>query len=77
MADSGVVVNNFLGEGTTYLVGDMYANPFIESSAELIIFDITGDGHSTINGYTEIFGPESDFILANRHGISINGGGLY
>ena len=42
-------------------------NPFFDSQmADMIIFDVRGSSETSIVGYTEVFGQQSDFILSNK-----------
>ncbi len=75
--NGGVIINNGTHSGTSVLGGQMYKNPYFEgNSADIVLFEVTGQNKSNISGYTEVFGDRADFILANPNGLSINGAGF-
>ncbi|MCJ2164789.1 MULTISPECIES: DUF637 domain-containing protein [unclassified Pseudodesulfovibrio] len=73
----GVVINNSTGVGVSQLGGALASNPnFNGRAASTILNEVTGNGRSNIQGFTEIFGQAANYILANPNGISVNGGGF-
>ncbi len=74
--ERGVVINNSIETGRSKLAGLVNGNSNLKNSAQIIIAEVSGSEKSNIEGYTEIFGNEADFILANPNGIYINGAGF-
>lgn len=75
----GVVINNSIKDGRSQLGGVLYGNPNLitgQNSANVVLFEVTGTNKSQLQGYTEMFGHSAEFILANPHGIVVNGAGF-
>jgi len=73
----GVILNNAVAPGVSQLGGALAPNANLGgTAASTILNEVTGNGRSSIQGYTEIFGQSANYILANPNGISINGGGF-
>lgn len=73
---SGVVINNNRYSGTVDGLGHVSANPHLSESAETVLFEVTGNGRSLLNGISTIVGDQARFILANPNGITCNGCGF-
>ncbi len=74
--ERGVVINNSTKTGRSKLAGLVDGNYNLTNNAQIIIAEVSGSEKSNIRGYTEIFGKEADFILANPNGIYVNGAGF-
>ena len=73
----GVIINNGIAPGISQLGGALAPNANLGgNAASTILNEVTGNGRSSLLGYTEIFGVSANYILANPNGISINGGGF-
>jgi filamentous hemagglutinin len=73
----GLILNNSTATGLSVLGGALCGNPNYQGrAAVLVINEVAGGRGSRLSGYTEIFGPAADFILANPNGISCNGAGF-
>ncbi|MCT7313270.1 hemagglutinin [Ralstonia sp. CHL-2022] len=78
--DSGVglVMNNSLTGGGTFLGGSVAGNPNLASSgpASTILTQITGTAPVRINGTVEVFGAPASVIFAAPSGIFLSGAGF-
>ncbi len=73
----GVVMNNSRGIGRSQLAGTILGNPKLNGgAARIILAEVVGGSPSRLEGYTEIFGQQAEYILANPYGISCNGCGF-
>ncbi len=73
----GVVINNSQSIGQSQLSGALMGNPNLAGrSASLIVNEVTGGRPSQLRGYTEIFGQQAEYVLANPYGITCNGCGF-
>ncbi len=73
----GAVINNSPVTGTSALGGMVYGNPSLQGgTARLIINEVTGGSRSSLQGTTEIFGRQAEYILANPNGITCDGCGF-
>ncbi|MHA1549994.1 MAG: filamentous hemagglutinin N-terminal domain-containing protein, partial [Alphaproteobacteria bacterium] len=74
----GVVINNSTEVGVSQLAGAMYNNPLFQNglAASTIVSYVTGTNESRLNGFTEIFGQNANYIMANPNGITCNGCGF-
>lgn len=77
---SGVILDNSTAiSGNSVLGGSIYGNPNLPqngSGASIILNEVTGVGKSNLLGYTEIFGQQVEYILANPNGIACQGCGF-
>lgn len=70
----GVILNNSQTLDRSQLGGMVLGNPNLRANAaRLIINEVTGRNRSLLEGPTEIFGRQADYILANPNGIKVNG----
>ncbi len=77
--ENGVVLNNSINAGNSQLAGSIYGNPNFNSgepTASIILNQVTGVGRSNLLGYTEIFGSQAEYILANPNGVTCSGCGF-
>lgn len=73
----GVIINNSVTPGISQLGGALVPNVNLGgNAASTILNEVTGTGRTSIQGHTEIFGQQANYVLANPNGISINGGGF-
>ena len=73
----GAVINNSPVTGTSALGGMVYGNPNLQGgAARLIVNEVTGGSRSSLQGTTEIFGRQAEYILANPNGITCDGCGF-
>ena len=75
----GTILNNSASGGTaqlgnTAVVGN--SNITAGSEADLILFQVTGNSGSDLEGTIEVFGEEAGLIIANPNGIICNGCGF-
>ncbi|WP_168157075.1 filamentous hemagglutinin N-terminal domain-containing protein, partial [Roseibium sp. TrichSKD4] len=78
VGQQGVVLNNSRTIGTSQLGGAMLNNPNLGSGPEanLILNEVTSANPSLLEGATEVFGGNAQYILANPNGITCNGCGF-
>ena len=79
VGEKGAVMNNSNEDfGKSVLAGVLLANSNLNGTegAHLILNEVTGGHPSDLQGYTEIFGREAEYILANPYGISCAGCGF-
>ncbi|MBN2675863.1 MAG: hemagglutinin repeat-containing protein, partial [Alphaproteobacteria bacterium] len=74
----GVVINNSTETGISQLAGAMYNNPLFQggNTASTIVSYVTGTNQSRLDGFTEIFGSQANYIMANPNGITCAGCGF-
>ncbi|WP_247538246.1 beta strand repeat-containing protein [Ralstonia pseudosolanacearum] len=74
----GLVMNNSLTGGGTFLGGSVSGNPNLASSgpASTIITQVTGTAPIRINGTVEVFGAPASVIFAAPAGIYLAGAGF-
>jgi len=73
----GMILNNADKEVKTELAGYIYGNENLrDGSASLILNEVSGTSRSRLNGYLEVAGTSADVIVANPHGITVNGAGF-
>ena len=79
VSEQGLIVNNSRHVVVdTQIAGLVARNRNLDSgiAANLIITEVTGKDRTSINGYVEVAGQRADLVVANRNGISVNGGGF-
>lgn len=74
----GLILNNSKTVGRSVLGGQILGNPNLKdgNNARLILNEVTGNNGSLLEGHTEIFGSQAEYILANPNGITCNGCGF-
>ena len=75
----GTILNNSASGGTAQLGNTAVtgnSNITADSEADLILFQVTTNNDSTLEGKIEVFGAEAGVIIANPNGISCNGCGF-
>ncbi|ANH74766.1 filamentous hemagglutinin family outer membrane protein [Ralstonia insidiosa] len=74
----GLVLNNSLTGGGTFLGGNVAGNPNLVSSgpASTILTQVTGTAPIRINGTVEVFGTPASVIFAAPAGIYLQGAGF-
>ena len=74
----GLVINNQNENKISQLAAMVGPNPNLikRESAKLIINEVNGTQKSQLDGYTEVLGPKTEYILANPNGITCNGCGF-
>ena len=74
---NGLVFNNSLVNGHSFLAGQLLANPALGGrSASVILNEVTGASDSDLNGLMEVFGDKANIIIANPNGITCDGCGF-
>lgn len=78
---TGQVLNNAAQSVTqlsvmTELAGKIMTNANLNTSAKVILNEVTGANRSALNGYIEVAGAKADVILANPYGITCSGCGF-
>lgn len=69
----GVILNNSLEGGQTFLAGQVEKNSNLKKEANLIISEVTSSNPSSINAPIEVLGKKADLIFANENGFNLNG----
>lgn len=73
----GQVLNNSGLASTSILAGPVAGNPMLgNSSARMILNEVTTANQSALNGTIEIAGKRADLVIANPNGITVNGAGF-
>ncbi|WP_266158480.1 hemagglutinin repeat-containing protein [Dyella silvatica] len=74
----GLILNNSGAITSTKLAGFIYGNTNLpnDTSARLILNEVTSTLPSQLNGMIEVAGRAADVIIANPNGIAVNGGGF-
>lgn len=65
----GIIINNSPYGDVVEGLGSVKANPNLNKSASAILFEITGDDGSELNGVITIFGEPAQLIITNPNGI--------
>lgn len=78
---TGQVLNNAAQSASqlsvmTELAGKIMTNANLNTSAKVILNEVTGANRSALNGYIEVAGGKADVILANPYGITCSGCGF-
>lgn len=78
---TGQVLNNAAQSASqlsvmTELAGKIMTNANLNTSAKVILNEVTGTNRSALNGYIEVAGAKADVILANPYGITCSGCGF-
>ncbi|MFC3680684.1 two-partner secretion domain-containing protein, partial [Bacterioplanoides pacificum] len=74
---NGLVFNNSLSNGDSYLAGRLAANPALGGrSASTILNEVTSQNNSELKGVMEVFGDKANIIIANPNGITCDGCGF-
>ena len=79
VSEQGLIINNNPNVvADTEIAGLIVRNRNLDNgiAANLIITEVTGKNRTNINGYVEIAGKRADLVMANRNGITVNGGGF-
>ena len=79
VSEQGLILNNNPHVvADTQIAGLVARNRNLDKSgsANLIVTEITGKNRTNINGYVEVAGDRADIVMANRNGITVNGGGF-
>ena len=79
VSEQGLIINNNPHVvADTEIAGLIVRNRNLDNgiAANLIITEVTGKNRTNINGYVEIAGKRADLVMANRNGITVNGGGF-
>lgn len=71
-ADTGVILNNSTTSAQTYLAGQISSNPHLQTSANIIVNEVTGTNASNLGGIIEVAGQKADVVIANPNGIIVN-----
>ncbi|WP_121975797.1 two-partner secretion domain-containing protein, partial [Acinetobacter stercoris] len=73
----GVVLNNSRGGAKSVIVGNVAANPFLNTGeARVILNEVNSTAATQFLGNLEVAGQRADVIIANPSGIVVNGGGF-
>ncbi|MEJ5138573.1 MULTISPECIES: DUF637 domain-containing protein [Acinetobacter] len=73
----GVVLNNSRNGAGSVIVGQVGANPYLQTGeARVILNEVNSSAASQFRGNLEIAGQRADVIIANPSGINIQGGGF-
>ncbi|MGR2923177.1 filamentous hemagglutinin N-terminal domain-containing protein, partial [Acinetobacter sp. 1125_18A] len=73
----GVVLNNSRNGASSVIVGQVGANPYLQTGeARVILNEVNSSLASKFKGNLEIAGQRADVIIANPSGINIQGGGF-
>lgn len=73
----GVVLNNSRGGAGSVIVGQVGANPYLQTGeARVILNEVNSPTASRFEGNLEVAGQRADVIIANPSGINIEGGGF-
>ena len=78
---TGQVLNNAAQSASqlsvmTELAGKIMTNANLNTSAKVILNEVTSANRSALNGYIEVAGAKADVILANPYGITCSGCGF-
>lgn len=78
---SGQVLNNAMQTPSqltvmTELAGKIMTNANLNTSAKVILNEVTGTSRSALNGHIEVAGAKADVIIANPYGITCSGCGF-
>ncbi|MBL0320013.1 MAG: hemagglutinin repeat-containing protein [Alphaproteobacteria bacterium] len=78
VGNEGLIVNNSASSGMSTIGSIVVGNGNLTSGneARIIINEVTGTNPSSLQGPTEIFGREAEYVVANPNGISCNGCGF-
>ncbi|MBL0319877.1 MAG: filamentous hemagglutinin N-terminal domain-containing protein [Alphaproteobacteria bacterium] len=78
VGNEGLIVNNSASSGISTIGSIVVGNGNLTSGneARIIINEVTGTNPSSLQGPTEIFGREAEYVVANPNGISCNGCGF-
>ncbi|WP_232487598.1 C80 family cysteine peptidase [Burkholderia ubonensis] len=68
----GVVLNNSTTPGVSQIGGLAMQNPNLSQPARAALLEVTQQ-RSTLQGTLEAFGGKLDVLVANQHGVTING----
>lgn len=69
----GAVLNNTINNVNSQLAGQITANANLNNkAADLIINEVTGNGHSQLQGILEVVGKQANVLIANPNGITCN-----
>ncbi|MBL0317833.1 MAG: filamentous hemagglutinin N-terminal domain-containing protein [Alphaproteobacteria bacterium] len=79
VGNEGLIVNNSASSGISTIGSIVVGNGNLTSGneARIIINEVTGTNPSSLQGPTEIFGREAEYVVANPNGISCNGCGFF
>lgn len=73
----GVVLNNSRNGAGSVIVGQVGANPYLQTGeARIILNEVNSAAASRFEGNLEVAGQRADVIIANPSGINIQGGGF-
>ncbi len=73
----GVVLNNSRNGAESVIVGQVGANPYLQTGeAQVILNEVNSAAASRFEGNLEVAGQRADVIIANPSGINIQGGGF-
>ena len=73
----GVVLNNSRNGAGSVIVGQVGANPYLQTGeARVILNEVNSTAASRFEGNLEVAGQRADVIIANPSGINIQGGGF-
>ncbi|MEN8367719.1 DUF637 domain-containing protein [Acinetobacter bereziniae] len=73
----GVVLNNSRNGAGSVIVGQVGANPYLQTGeARVILNEVNSAAASRFEGNLEVAGQRADVIIANPSGINIQGGGF-
>ncbi|MCS4300150.1 MULTISPECIES: DUF637 domain-containing protein [Acinetobacter] len=73
----GVVLNNSRNGAGSVIVGQVGANPYLQTGeARVILNEVNSSVASQFKGNLEVAGQRADVIIANPSGINIQGGGF-
>ena len=73
VGQDGVILNNSLAPGVSFIGGFVGANANLTTPADLILNQVTSNELSLVQGAIEVFGAAADVIIANPNGITVNG----
>lgn len=78
---TGQILNNAAQSASqlsvmTELAGKIMTNANLNTSAKVILNEVTGANRSALNGHIEVAGAKADVILANPYGITCSGCGF-
>ncbi|MGC3030344.1 inositol polyphosphate kinase family protein [Burkholderia sp. DN3021] len=68
----GVVLNNSVQPGESQIGGQAMRNPNLTQPAKAALLEVTQQ-RSALQGTLEAFGGKLDVVVANQHGVTING----
>ncbi|WP_143137210.1 two-partner secretion domain-containing protein, partial [Burkholderia ubonensis] len=69
----GVVLDNSTQNGVSAIGGYATKNPNLSQPAKTVLLEVTAPVRSVLQGTLESFGGKADVLLADQHGVTVNG----